>query len=236
MSEIFVQIQPIIDQFKLWIQSEQTMFVLSWFALCACLGISAFVAYHLLGVVRSFNDAQLIRTYPGSRPSTKKGIQKRIDELQVHASSLKKRVVGHSVGLLIVGLLVPGLAIGLIAMKENWFLGGSIALTLNGLPAASQSLEETEVAIFVFDQAVRGALGDTLEVFNIGITPVSNNASNFLFSVLVLLYRAMAGLVFVTILYVFGRAIRGGHHLSEAIILLKSKLSELEKQGSPQTT
>ena len=227
MEEMLLRIQPLIDQFTLWLQSEQAMFALSWFALFACIGFSAFASYWLLGIVRSFNEAQLIRTYPGVKPKTESGIRKRIDELQTHAASLTTKLIVRSIGLLFVGLIVPGLAIGLIATKESWFLGGSIALALNGTPAASHSLAGTEVAKFVFDQAVRGALGDTLEVFNIGFSKASNNANNFLFSVLVLFYRAITGAVFVTVLYVFGRAVRGRRDLAEAITELKNDLSGL---------
>ena len=235
MEETLLRIQPLVEWFILRLQSEQAMFALSWFALFACLGFSALVSYWLLSVVRSFNEAHLIRIFPGARPVVKMGIEKRIRELQTHASSLTTKLIVRSFGLLIVGLIIPGLVIGLIATQENWFLGGSIALALNGLPTASHSLEVTDVAVFVLDQAVRGALGDTLEVFNIGITPVSNNAGNFLFSVLVLLYRAIAGAVFVTVVYVFGRAIRGRQDLKEAITELKKDLRKLNPQSSAQT-
>lgn len=54
-----------------------------------------------------------------------------------------------------------------------------------------QSVEPTSIAWFALNQFSHGALFDLLEVFDIGLSEISNNPHNWWFSSAVLLYRSI---------------------------------------------
>ncbi|MGY6662459.1 MAG: hypothetical protein ACXIVO_09075 [Glycocaulis sp.] len=92
-------------------------------------------------------------------------------------------------------------------------------------------VEPFSLTVFVIDQALRGALTDTFEVFGIGLSGLSNNPDNLVFSGLVLAYRSLCGIVLIAILLLLWRVLSALPNLHQAIAAYEDALAKAEGNG-----
>ncbi|MCF6291838.1 MAG: hypothetical protein L3J04_00435 [Robiginitomaculum sp.] len=219
-----------------WLQTDTAVYVYSWLAIAAVLFVSLWLAIHLIRKVREFNIKALVWQPPGQNPRAKKSIEKRILKLGDIASARFNQIARHTLGLVFVGIVIPGALLGLIAAEQHWFLPGGVALTLEGVPINSSDLSNFDLLMFVADQSFRGSLSDTFEVFGFALTQVQNNPNNWVFSAFVLFYRFLSGVVFLAVLFVIFRIALAALEAKNNIQLWKKELEELSASEQPVTT
>ncbi|MBV5258769.1 hypothetical protein FLX56_10090 [Synechococcus moorigangaii CMS01] len=103
-------------------------------------------------------------------------------------------------------VVVPGaILVSMVCMSEFLFAGSPPPLEIDR--SAAPGLKE--LIVFVADQALRGGLSDTFEVFDISVSSVTHNPDNVLFSLSLLAYRTLSGIAgaaiaFVALSFLFG--------------------------------
>ncbi|PHS22950.1 MAG: hypothetical protein COA84_11920 [Robiginitomaculum sp.] len=215
-------------------KTEAAIYIYIWALIFILTATSIIIAFYLLYRIRNFKNADLIEKIRGPAPQRKRSIVRRIKRLKAFTSSVYLTLVRNSLVLFIVGIIMPGILLGSIAAKQSWLLPGTYALELNGTPTDSIKFARADLLLFVTDQALRGSLSDTLEVFDYALTDIQNNPKNILFSIFVLFYRALSGFVAASIFYVGYRIIRAVPHVRREItkweLLLEALLEEQENK------
>jgi len=155
---------------------------------------------------------------------TVRGYEARIEKMEAARARLLEQLwirVGIILGL---GILLPGVMLGSVIHAHDWLLPGYTGplLTAHG---GEPSFAET--GIFLLDQLLRGALLDVPEVFRLGLSPVENNPSNHAVSVLIVVFRAAAGLSLGGIGYIAWRLRRGLPKLRERIRLYRERIDAM---------
>ncbi len=218
--EIFLEVVGFVE---IWLRSEAAMLIYSWMAIVLIFLAAAMISARLLRVIRDFSGKDLLRTQRGRKPVRQAAIDKRIKRLKMSASSKSKTIVGHAFGLFMVGIVVPGVLLALIAARQDWLMPGIPALVFDGAAVASGGFSYFDIALFVTDQALRGGLSDSFEVFGWALTEVQNNPNNVLYSSLTLFYRFLSGAVLAAILFVSIRIFSGAQQLNDKIQMLEEK-------------
>ena len=207
----------IIDQLLNILRSPTAYYIYSWLAVALVLLASLGGARMLLRIAGTFSEAEVLRRYPGPAPTRTDSINQRISDLKRHAKNTALTVSMRSIGLLIVGLVVPGFVLASLVIYQDWFLPGPTALATNGIGVAADELRPYEIGIFLADQALRGGLADSFEVFGLGFSPIENNPDNLTYSGIILAYRMLAGAVMLSIGYLGWRVFVGQRHVQHAI-------------------
>ncbi|PHS29077.1 MAG: hypothetical protein COA85_01740 [Robiginitomaculum sp.] len=198
-------------------KTEAAIYIYIWSLIIILTATSIIIAFYLLYRIRNFKNSDLIERIRGPAPQRKRSIVRRIKRLKAFTSSVRLTLVRNSLVLIIVGIIMPGVLLGSIAAKQTWLLPGTYALELDGTPTDSLEFARTDFLLFVTDQALRGSLSDTLEVFDYALTDIQNNPKNILFSIFVLFYRFLTGFVAASIFYVGYRIIRAVPHVRKDI-------------------
>jgi hypothetical protein len=205
------------DQIIAALTGDIALYAYSWAAIVLTLLISLTVARALLNIAKTFNEADVLRRYPGPPPTKSGSIDRRIRDLRQHASRTASAVALRALGLMVVGLVIPGAVIAVLVVQQDWFLPGPAALALNGQGVGAAEIGALDLGVFLSDQALRGGLADSFEVFGLGISPIENNPDNLTFSGIILAYRVLAGAVMLAIGYLIHRVILGRRHVQAAI-------------------
>ena len=217
-------IASVIDSVAAWATSHTTLYWLSWAGIgLALVGILTLI-WAVLGIVRDFDEAHLLKQQRGPRARRARTIRRNITKFQQYANSVVQTIAMRSAGLMVIGIGLPGLLLGVIAFFQPWFIPDEAVLLLDGEPARADTQSVYQLSVFVLDQALRGGLSDVFEVFGLRLSAFENNPSNILFSSLTLGYRLICGLVFTTMVFVIGRIAIGYRNLSAAIAQLQAQL------------
>ncbi|MEE2527289.1 hypothetical protein V0U79_13060 [Hyphobacterium sp. HN65] len=214
-----------IDQVSAGLTSTSAYYVYSWMVLAGVLMVSLVSARFLLRIARTFSEADVLRRFPGPPPVRSEAVDRRIAELRRHADRAAASVAMRAIGLIIVGLIVPGAVIATLVLHQDWFLPGPSALATNGMALPVEELGYADLGIFLADQALRGGLADSFEVFGLGFSPIENNPGNLTYSGIILGYRILAGAVMLAILYLMMRVMIGRRHVHQAIQRLEGSQS-----------
>lgn len=189
------------------------------------------LALRLLKVIRDFNEAEMIATSQGRPPTKPESIKRKIKLFEAHAAGSMKLALLRSLGLIGLGIVAPGILLIIIVAFDHWFLPGMPTLMDGEAVIDGSGVEPFSLTVFVIDQALRGALTDTFEVFGIGLSGLSNNPDNLVFSGLVLAYRSLCGIVLIAILLLLWRVLSGLPNLHQAIAAYEKALVEAEGNG-----
>lgn len=208
-----------------WMTSEPVLFWGAWATLLIVFAAAARFAWHLVQSVRAFNSIDILETIPGRAPVRPATIERRIARARKFANSTLRSLSVQVALLVLAGMVVPGIALAAIAVHQDWLLPGQPALTIADTDAAG-AFALTEVAIFIVDQALRGALSDVFEVFGFSLTPLANNPQNTIFSGLVLFYRFVCALAAAALVYVLVSVLRAQPHLWSNITHLEAQLEK----------
>jgi len=214
---------PIIAQLIAWLSSPLALVIYSWVAILLCMGFSALYAREQIKLLKSFSEADLIRKRPGPPARKPESIQRDIDALLVFAKSRMRKISLMTMSLFMAGILVPGTVLGIIALYQYFLMPGPPVLMVDGTPGQSLPMP-SQVLYFVADQSLKGGLGDTFEVFKLGVTPITNNPDNHIYSAFVLIFRFIAGGTVAAILYTNYRVMRGMRQVDDAVAKLRDQL------------
>ncbi|KAA5801057.1 hypothetical protein F1654_13450 [Alkalicaulis satelles] len=211
--------------------SQVFLLAYSWLGVVIALLLLLWFGFRLLSVIRDFNEAEMIRRSRGSPPRKPETIRNRILSLEEHARGGLQAAVRRSLGLVLYGIVAPGALLLIILVFDDWFIPGMPSL-LDGEDLIDGSgVEAWRLAVFIADQALRGALTDTFEVFGLSVSNLSNNKDNILLSGLILAYRSLCGLVLISILVLLWRILSALPGLAAAINAYRSELRKLEEAG-----
>lgn len=212
--------------------SEPAIFVYSWVALVAGFIASMWIAYRLTGVVRQINAAEIFNGQDIPEYKIRKPILNRIDKLQKNANSGLASIFVRAGAMILFGVVIPGVLLGTIVHFQTDLLPGPPILVSGSEALAPSAVGYLQTVGFVFDQALRGGLSDTMEVFDLAITPIRNNPDQGLYAVLLVVYRFVCGTVVTAMLYVSWRTYRGTRALNRALENLRHQLKKFD-QPSP---
>tara|TARA_R110002073_G_scaffold108051_1_gene242884 strand:+ start:206 stop:895 length:690 start_codon:yes stop_codon:yes gene_type:complete len=208
------------------------LFWIAWAALVLVLIAATYFAWYLVRTVRAFNSIDIVETIRGPKPKRARTIQKRIDRAKAFANSTLLSLSRQASLLIFSGIVVPGAVMASIAVHQDWLLPGPPALIADGAESAVEVVSSADIAIFISDQALRGALSDTFEVFDLSLSRVTNNPDNTIFSGLVLFYRLLSALGAAALVYVFISVVRARPHMREYIRDLERQLEDSSKSSS----
>ncbi len=123
-------------------------------------------------------------------------------------ANLAKRLQTLIVEVAIVvclGIVVPTAAFVALIVYSGW-LFGTEAVLLNAYGDGIPVPPWPELTIFVLDQLFRGGLNDLAEVFRIGFSPLTNNPTNYPFSLAVFAYRLACDIFVLALVFFSVRA------------------------------
>lgn len=189
--------------------SVSALQVYSWTVLLTLLLVVGWNVRTLIISLSAFTEGEFDKKYGGRPPEKKKSWERRAANLEDFKKGRTRYILGQASALLVLGMFLPGLALGIVALNEKWFLSGTVTLMVADTPTPSSSIPIMDLIGFVVDQALRGALSDLFEVFGIAASNMSNNIENIVFSSFVLGYRMICGAVMLTALYAIIPLIRG---------------------------
>lgn len=231
MTVLAEQAAQIWTQLAAWLSTPQTLFWASWLACGLVLAASGWSAWRLVRRVRSFTPAGVVENVPGARPKRPAAIERRIERARTYANSTLRLLLRQTALLVLTGMVVPGAVLATIASHQDWFLPAPPALVDDGLTNGHVARPQEhppatdEILVFVADQALRGALSDTFEVFGLSLSRVTNNPENLVFSALVLGYRLLCALAAAAVIYVAAATLRARPHMRAHIAALESQLA-----------
>jgi hypothetical protein len=227
MEALFESANTFIDLARPWLTSVSAQKTYSWIALATLLSIVAYVVSTLFRSLSEFSADEFSKSYPGPDPSTPAGWTNRKQNLEEFRGQLSSRALKKTLALLLLGIALPGFALATIAFNEQWFLAGTVTLAIAETPIPSTSIQPLDLFNFVLDQALRGMLSDTMEVFSLSTSTISNNVENWVFSGFTLAYRVLSGAVTLTALYALIALIKGRKTINALITTAAEKSVEV---------
>ncbi|PHS22360.1 MAG: hypothetical protein COA85_11780 [Robiginitomaculum sp.] len=217
------------------IRSEIALHIYTWIAILLVFSLLVITAFFLLNRIKQFSTNNVIEKFKGPEPKRERSIKRRIKRMKAFASSVILTIARNAAALVLVGMVLPGIMLGVIVAKQDWIMPGTYALSLNDVPTRGTQFSQRELIVFVADQALKGGLSDAIEVFDIGLGDVRNNPENRWFSALVFLYRLLSGAVVVTIAFVTYRIVIALPDIKMATNTLQKQLEELQSQRVART-
>lgn len=210
-------ISNFIDDAPALLQSEAAIVTYVWLGIALLLLAMLIPAAYYYQALRALRPADLIEKYRGRTPTNPESIEKRVGDMFAKAAAIKWAIAYKSFFLLLVATVVPGLCLVGIIFWEDRLLNGQNVLLIGAIPTTADQLGYLQVSLFIGDQALRGALSDFIEVFEVGLTEVSHNSSNWIFSSFLLLYRVITGLTMVAIVVAGIKVFLGQRMLKKSI-------------------
>lgn len=226
-----LNIASIVNDLQVLTTSPEALLGYSWLGLALVLLLLVWLAFRLLKVIQDFNEAKLVATYRGRYPEKPESIRRRIEVFKAHYNGGMRSAFLRSLGLIGIGIVAPGMLLIIIVAFDHWFLPGMPSLLEGETVINGSGVEPFSLTVFVIDQALRGALTDTFEVFGIGLSGLSNNPDNLVFSGLVLAYRSLCGIVLIAILLLLWRVLSALPNLHQAIAAYEDALAKAEGNG-----
>ncbi len=217
-------------QFFELIRSETALHIYTWIAIGLIFSSLVFTALILLNRIKQFSADDIFERIHGPGPRRERTIKRRLKRMKAFASSVILTIARNAAILVLVGIILPGIMLGVIAAKQDWIWPGTYALSLNDVPTSGTQFAQSDLAVFVADQALKGGLSDAIEVFDLGLGNIRNNPENRWFSAFVFLYRLLSGAVVVTIAFVAYRIIVTLPDVKAATDKLQNQLEELQAQ------
>lgn len=212
--------------------SEHAFFVYSWVALATGFFASMWFAYRLTRVVKQINAAEIFNGKDIPEYKIKGAIENRIEKLQKEANSGLASIFVRAGAMILFGVVIPGILLGTIVHFQTDLLPGPPVLVSGSEALAPSAVGYLQTVGFVFDQALRGGLSDTMEVFDLAITPIRNNPDQGLYAILLVVYRFVCGTVVTAMVYVSWRTYSGTRALNQALDNLRGQLRKFEKPSA----
>lgn len=231
LNPYFLVISDFMNDVPVLLQSEAAIVTYAWLAMTFAIFLSLSLAIFYYRALEGFRPSDLITTYVGPKPKKTGSIEKRIKDMRDKAAVQKRKLGYRSAYLLIAALLVPGGCLAIMILFETLLLNSQSVLMVGTVATTADQLAPMQIILFIGDQAMRGALNDFIEVFEISITEVSHNSSNWIFSSFILLYRMLTGVAMVALVVATIKTVLGQRILGKAI-----KKLDLDRTHDAATT
>lgn len=196
--------------YRLWqllegIEAGLTFKVLFWLFLLVALVIVYQLAYRQIGRINAFDKKASIRKYPGRDPKTAPFVKKRIVTLSKHAIGVWSDIFSGVALLILMGLVAPAILLGIVIINAEWLFGPDQCALVSAKNLECVSASPSDMYGFLLDQSFKGAGNDIAEVFGLNLSHVQNAEKSYVFSGLVLAFRATSGAAALSILYFLGQ-------------------------------
>lgn len=137
--------------------------------------------------------------------------------------------------MIFFGMIIPGLLLSTIVHFQSLLLPGPAVLMSDGEPMPQELVSYPNTALFVLDQALRGGLNDFMEVFNFGISPITNNPDQGVYSVLIFIFRLTCGVIASAVVFVIYKIITGTRSLNRALTNLQNQLTIMDAKNAAKS-
>jgi hypothetical protein len=213
-----------------WITADVSVFWLSWAGLVIGFVLSIWIAWRFYGIVKDIDAAMIFAGQDIPQYKLRKPILNRIEKLERQAGNGLSIVIWRSTAMTFFGMLVPGLLLALLVHYQDSLLPGPSILLAGNDPMPQGAVSYFDTAIFVLDQALRGALNDLMEVFDLSLTPISNNPDQGVYTTLVFFYRLTCGTIAGAIVFAALKVFTGTRALNQALSNLKRQLAAMDEK------
>ncbi|MGK2741960.1 hypothetical protein ACSHT0_13780 [Tepidicaulis sp. LMO-SS28] len=171
-------------------------------ALAAVFATTLFVALRQFRFLSNIRDhekfvEQIIRQLGarrGRKPIDPNKVGKRELNIRAAKETAWRILWRHFWLLAVTGLFFPCALLFAIAMNYDILHPGAAAFADPASGVLMNALAPADAAILVFDQFMRGALLDFMEVYRLEFAPVTHNSAELVFSGLLIFFRALTGL------------------------------------------
>jgi hypothetical protein len=214
-----------------WLTSDTAILIYIWMGLLTLFLVSIWIAYRFTGIVREIDAAAIFSDQNIPEYKIKQPIKNRLIKLERQAKSGYVTVLTRSSAMMFFGIVVPGLLLGLIVHYQDRLLPGPAILIAGGEVVPSSTVSYFQTIAFILDQALRGGLSDAMEVFDLKITPITNNPDQGIYTIMVFAYRFICGTVATAIVYVAIRVRSGRRSLIQAQTNLRDQLEAFDKRA-----
>lgn len=231
LNPYFLVISNFMNDVPALLQSEAAIVTYIWLGMTVAIFLSLSLAIFYYRALEGFRPTDLITTYVGPKPKKTGSIEKRVTDMREKAAIQKRKLGYRSAYLLVAALFVPGGCLAIMILFEKFLLNGQSVLMVGTVATTADQLAPLQIILFIGDQAMRGALNDFIEVFEISITEVSHNSGNWIFSSFILLYRVLTGVAMVALVVATIKTVLGQRMLEKAI----KKLNLDKPQGTAAT-
>lgn len=185
-----------VDQIQIWWRIVSpylaSPFAIRLYIITSCLitlGNSLLLALSAKLKLTDIKNESFKFTFPGPHPENEDKIAKRREVLEEKAAEVWRPYYWSALSLLVFGLVIPLMGFILICANYVWLDTNHVPFVNIVTRTQIQTPDVMTFLIFVIDQISRGALFDTLEVFNYNVSMITNNSNNYLFSTIVLTFR-----------------------------------------------
>jgi hypothetical protein len=214
-----------------WLTSDTAILIYIWMGLLTLFLVSIWIAYRFTGIVREIDAAAIFSDQNIPEYKIRQPIKNRLIKLERQAKSGYVTVLTRSSAMMFFGIVVPGLLLGLIVHYQDRLLPGPAILIAGGEVVPSSTVSYFQTIAFILDQALRGGLSDAMEVFDLKITPITNNPDQGIYTIMVFAYRFICGTVATAIVYVAIRVRSGRRSLIQAQTNLRDQLEAFDKRA-----
>lgn len=171
------------------------------------LGLSIWIAYHLMARLKTVEEAAFIYKRRGPKATRPETIERLRKELEDFRKKMWRNYFTLLTVFLILGFLIPSLGLLFGGAFYDWFdPAGKAFVTVTGNRIVDHP-KFYDLAWFVFNELGHGTLMDFLEVFHIETGHIINNPNNYAFSFAVFLYRSFVGTFAFALLFFVRRAV-----------------------------
>ncbi len=220
----------LLSAFSRWITDDASVFWLSWAGLFVGFVSSIWIAWRFYGIVKEIDAVMIFAGEDIPQYKLRKPIVNRIEKLERQAGNGFSIVLWRSSAMVFFGMLVPGLLLALLVHYQHRLLPGPSILIAGSDPMPQGAVSYVDTAIFVLDQALRGALNDLMEVFDLSLTPISNNPDQSVYTTLVFFYRLTCGTIAGAIVFAALKVFTGTRALNRALSNLKRQLAAMDEK------
>ncbi len=213
-------------------KTATTPFALRLYAFLGLAFLMFFTVRYAIRLFRTLHNETRIEvlleqlTILGRPPTREEAIQaqleRRLESVKNYISKTTKKI---SLTMLF-GVIVPLSVVLIIALYGSWFFPNSPVLIdrNSGAPIINPTM--FQIAEFALDLFVKGGLNDLSEGFNWDIGQVSNATSNFLFTAFVTVFRIVADLFVLTLLYFLYRTWQNWNDANSKAMQLAKQMPE----------
>jgi hypothetical protein len=157
------------------------------------LGISIFYASRLTVELRSIAVAAFTYKRRGRKASKRESVEKARKELLEFRKKMWSHYGKLILAFIVCGFLIPSIGLYLCAIYYDWLDPTTKPFVMNSGNIVVEAPQQAQLFVFVLDQLMRGSLMDFMEVFRYDFSAITNNPSNYPFSVAIFLFRSFVG-------------------------------------------
>tara|TARA_R110002110_G_scaffold12704_11_gene60668 strand:+ start:907 stop:1590 length:684 start_codon:yes stop_codon:yes gene_type:complete len=190
--------ESIINDIREWVLSDFAFRLYAGIGGGVVLVLSFYKAWREYRALRFVDPRDILAPETRGRlPSTMRGWARRARKDTTEVKHKFRALVYGTGRVALLGVGVPTALLVLLTLNYAWFEPGAIVVidAYSGNPIAEPTARDA--GVFVAGALAKGLLFDFVEVFQVHVSRLTNSSDNFVFSTLVLIYRAAANLFLI---------------------------------------